>query len=340
MGQYFQLLNLTLRQVDPCVEPGTKFQELAFNWHWGMEKFLREPIFPSEPPEIQASLTSNPPRSHLGLLGILPSELIDLILLHLDLSVDVLRLSAVHYLLNPHCFTRLVNILRQSTKRVWWSGNQIALVGDYLRNPPAALLPDDLRSDLQSGPYDLDDEDSVPNEGGQPVRLYEFASRHFTNLNANLRGSLLAYETKLYRPDPAHPRKAWQQMDIARAQRMLNSALPNVPEHIHSPVLCNLTQRQLVRSEAVEKVKTYHGGTVHVTLGSVAIFLVVCTDDWSFSPWYKSGMSDMDLRFGGIFGGWAGDRLTIMSLENVEEGFKDISGEVVELISRFFGRVR
>ncbi|VDB91933.1 unnamed protein product [Peniophora sp. CBMAI 1063] len=290
MGQYWNLFNVDKRQKGKKVRG--KFDDFIFSGHDWLVKLLARPEYSDAVPTLYSLIQTSNDRDQQGPLLNLPPELHAVIFAHLSSLDDAACLTVAHRLLAPEGYRRVAQLRREECTH-WgsWAGDRIITAGDYIDELPENLLTPDEEAEMVI-------------EG---ARFYNFAYHHYEG------HAPLAFKPFLRIPPDAVG-------DHLRARLLLDSTSPRYPLH-GTWVLCNISRKAYIRADALTTLDWQincqidgpfiRGTNAAVDLGTLVIMMTSCSDD----------LGDV-----GTAGPWAGDRLAVIGVEELEgEGWEDVS---------------
>ncbi|KAA1477024.1 hypothetical protein DENSPDRAFT_884749 [Dentipellis sp. KUC8613] len=303
MGQFWKILNLDKCQVESLVKLGETFHEgpLAY-------------IMLSRPPPLKLVPYFKPPPSSTsplrtgGIQGV-PDEMVDEIFQYLEDYVDCIRLALTG--------RRYWNLARRHIKRAMtchfaslsWAGDRLICVGD-------GNDVDDLPHALKTGEFTGVDLTSLS-------EVYKNAYSFFSRLEGLGRESLrYKIEKDLRKGLYTHwdgPTPFAQRLELASAHIFKDCIPSDVDEY--SLVLRNLSKHEFVRYSELPLdllPEKQYLSQADVDLSWAALARICWSTDSSTSIGYDGDMHR---------GVWAGDRLDIVPIEELQEGEKEGEGE-------------
>ncbi|KAJ7068990.1 hypothetical protein B0H15DRAFT_138440 [Mycena belliarum] len=263
---------------------------------------LRRSVFPQ----------TAPPSSNPNTLVNLPAETVIEICSHLDGLGDLLVLSVscqVLWEIGRHELYR--RLARMAADRLW-AGDRIICVGDYLQNDD---LPENVFTPEEEADFTCDDDEDQPT-------LYTFPFKIQKRDNFDV---ALALWDGLYMTANSSADHDSIMFDL---YPLLGSETRTRYKRPQPGVLRNLSKRQYVRESALFELIARRKDTMppikNVRLGNIVLSRICFSSDSSISMSYEGGIHR---------GVWAGDRFDIVAskwLEEVDEGWMDISDEAME----------
>ncbi|VDB91938.1 unnamed protein product [Peniophora sp. CBMAI 1063] len=306
MGQYWELFNIDKRQKGEGVSG--KIPEFIFRNHDWLVKLLARPEFPDTAPAYYSS-SVDPSKGDPGSFSVTPPEVIAAIFSCIPSLDDAICLAVAHRLLASEGFRRALELRREEHKH-WgsWVGDRIITAGDYLDVLPKGMLT----------PAELEE---IDGEG----EFYYFASENYERNPPLSPPTTYISKGKRYTIDSALQRVSPGTGDYLRIRLLLESTAPCFAQQ-GTWALCNMSRKKYLRASELAKMKipgqdvqyrcTTEGPFVKgpktvIGLGTAAIILTTDSSD----------MGDV-----GTYGPWAGNRLSIAMVEELEgEGWEDAS---------------
>ncbi|KZV65730.1 hypothetical protein PENSPDRAFT_655521 [Peniophora sp. CONT] len=327
MGQWWNLFNIDKRQKAKKVRRGFgEFSEYIFSGHDWLVKLLAPPDFPDTIPSVFLSPSKYDEGNLISLL-LLPAELHAAIFAYIPSLDDAACLAATHRRLAAEGCRRVLQLRREECA-YWgsWAGDRIIAAGSYTRR-----LPDNVLTPAEEAEMSM--------EGA--THFYSFAYHHYERLPPALYDRKFDSEGGYVQDENGAPavmgqegdkpaiRRVSRKSDYLRVRLLLESSAPRYSSQ-GSWALCNTSRRLYVRASALASLKipqTSHcvegpfmkGKDTAMDLGTLAIILTT----WSSV-----------IRDFGTVGPWAGDRLAVTVVEELEdaEGWDDVTAMGLEVV--------
>ncbi|OBZ67019.1 hypothetical protein A0H81_12802 [Grifola frondosa] len=274
MGQYWRVINLDKKEFLP--DTG-KLSTLLFQPYptW-LVYYLAVPIASSCPESIEATSTTT---AALGILR-LPTELILVVFDNIDDPQDAVCLGLAHDALLPIGWDRIKGLIMAASPAGSWAGDRVVCIGDEARSDYLPMLTLSEMQELNTK---------------EENNFYNYVYDEFTEARLPVK----------WKPYTVIPRLS------SHEQMMLRRILEDPQDS--QWVLCNLTTRQYVTSNALEDlcgVPGKPGPQIFTSLGFGHVLLSrIC---WSSDP-------ETDVRHWRDlgFGDWAGDRFEITTMQEM-----------------------
>ncbi|KZV65721.1 hypothetical protein PENSPDRAFT_655512 [Peniophora sp. CONT] len=372
--QGWKILNLDRCCSHDRVRGYDPFLDFIFRDHRWLVLLLARPVFRTRAPNVCLP----PPgtsRSDLGRLAF-PPEIIDLVFGCIEEPKDVTALAVSHRLLSVAGWHRLIQIRRSRMTTHSWSGDRIITLGELVEeidDLPRGVRPRKMRDVIElpehdrwysrrdikemSGSYgrrlqedesedgdsedDSDasgheeDENIIEFEGREDEGFFWFVDKHFPELQEASKERRGGNDYNRGRSTPR------SKLDGRRTDMFYASTAPYYPASSEW-ALCNLTGREYILASKIAKIPRWqhdceargpfivHGKISEniFDLGALAMFLTA----WS-----------TDMGPVGEAGPWAGKRLAILRVEDLDEeegatSWVDVSKEMHERVRQWMWR--